>query len=139
MRLMLAASAMGAAKVRGQPLPPEQVELRRQNAIKNNLARSLHHGYHGPWWTAEEKALLGTLPDIEVAERTGRSVEAVRHQRERLGIVNPGVRVPRHPRPWTHEEDRMARRLPPAETARHTGRSLTAVYDRRRVLQRQSR
>ena len=108
-------------------LRPEQVELRRQNAIRNNLAKNLRMGYHGPWWTPEEEALLGTMPDAEVAERTGRTVEAVRCHRKQLGIVNPGVRVPRHPRPWSAEEDQMARALPPAETARRTGRSLMAV------------
>jgi hypothetical protein len=74
------------------------------------------------------------MPDAEAAKWIGRTADAVRRHREQLGIVNPGVRVPRHPRPWTAEEDQMAGTLPPAETARRTGRSLMAVYDRRRVL-----
>jgi hypothetical protein len=40
----------------------------------------------GPAWTPEEEALLGTLPDAEVAERTGRSVVAVQCRRSLLGV-----------------------------------------------------
>jgi hypothetical protein len=49
-RLMLAASAKGAAAVRGVPLPPEQVEQRRRTALEKNLAQYLPKGYHGPCW-----------------------------------------------------------------------------------------
>lgn len=37
-------------------------------------------------WSAEDVALLGTVPDAVVAERTGRAVKTVRKQRLRLGI-----------------------------------------------------
>jgi hypothetical protein len=33
--------------------------------------------------------MLGKLPDAEVAARTGRSANAVRQKREKLGIPNP--------------------------------------------------
>jgi hypothetical protein len=36
--------------------------------------------------------LLGTLPDDEVARRTGRTCNAVRQKREKLGILNPNDR-----------------------------------------------
>jgi hypothetical protein len=39
-------------------------------------------------WTAEEEALVRTLPPAEAARRTGRSLEAVYVRRYRLGI-NP--------------------------------------------------
>jgi hypothetical protein len=91
-RLMLAASAKGADAMRGVPLSEEQVEQRRRNAIENNLAQYLQTGYHGPWWTAEDIALLGVLPDEEVARRTGRSYDAVRRQRLLRGIPNPTPR-----------------------------------------------
>jgi hypothetical protein len=39
-------------------------------------------------WNAEEIALLGTLPDREVARRTGRTLGAVFQQRIKLGIAN---------------------------------------------------
>jgi hypothetical protein len=88
-RLMLAASAKGAGVRRGVPLPPEQVEQRRRAALENNLAQYLIPGYHGPWWSQDQLALLGKLPDDEVARRTGRSCNAVRVKRDRLGIPKP--------------------------------------------------
>ena len=63
---------------------------RRQAARELNLAQHLRPGDHrGPWWSPAELRLLGKLPDDEVAERTGRSPNAVRIKRERLGIPNP--------------------------------------------------
>jgi len=43
-------------------------------------------------WTAEELALLGTLPDGVVAKRIGTTVEAVRHQRAWRGIPTARAR-----------------------------------------------
>ncbi len=40
----------------------------------------------GPRWTGQQLALLGKMPDDEVARLTGRTVEAVRIRRTRLGI-----------------------------------------------------
>jgi hypothetical protein len=54
-----------------------------------NLAQFLKAGYHGPWWSAAEMALLGTLPEEEVAARTGRTANGVRPKRCALGIPNP--------------------------------------------------
>jgi hypothetical protein len=51
--------------------------------------RFLRPGYHGPWWTRAEVALLGRLPDDEAARRTGRSANAVRQKRELLGRDAP--------------------------------------------------
>jgi len=64
----------------------EEIEARRQNALKNDLGRFLKHGYHGPLWTKEQLALLGKLPDRKVAKKIGRSVNGVRIMRQRLGI-----------------------------------------------------
>jgi hypothetical protein len=66
------------------------VERRRRTAIELGLGRYLRPGYHGPWWTAAEMALLGRLPDDEVGRRTGRSANAVRHKRDALGRPRPG-------------------------------------------------
>jgi hypothetical protein len=77
-------------------------------------------------------ALLGTLPDEEVARRLGRSLGSVSRKRRREGIPNPGPR----PGSWTAAEDEAVRALAPAEAAAATGRSLSAVYARRFVLSR---
>jgi 5-methylcytosine-specific restriction protein A len=69
-----------------KPLPPEQVERRRQTAINKGLGRNLITGYHGPRWTKRQLKLLGRVPDDEVARRTGRTPNAVRVMRTKLGI-----------------------------------------------------
>jgi hypothetical protein len=83
-RLIRAASERGAEQQRGKPLTPGQVERRRRTARELNLGSYLRPGYHGPWWTKAEMALLGRLSDDEVARRTGRSFNAVRQKRELL-------------------------------------------------------
>jgi hypothetical protein len=80
-RLVRANSAKGAGALRGKPLAPEQVEIRRRNALKNNNAQYLDPT-HGCGWTAGQLALLGVHPDRRVAALTGRSAGAVRPQRE---------------------------------------------------------
>jgi hypothetical protein len=58
-------------------------------ALELGLGRHLIKGYHGPWWTRAEVALLGKMPDEEVARHTGRTVRAVRQKRETLGRARP--------------------------------------------------
>jgi hypothetical protein len=133
---MLAASEAGATVMRGAALPPEQVKRRRRTALELGLGRNLHLGYHGPRWTEEDVALPGVLRDGEVARKTGRSVNAVRQKRERLGRPNPSpaaqARAPA--RPWTRAEDRVVLRLPPRQAAGRLGRTPAAVTARRFVL-----
>ena len=130
-----AASEMGAAKQRGRELPPEQVERRRRTAREKNLARHLKTGYHGPWWTREQLRLLGTEPDEVVAAKVGRTAQAVRSMRGRLGIPNPAARPGAYGSPpWTAAEDRLVRTLPPGEAAARMGRTMHAVYGRRHDL-----
>jgi hypothetical protein len=89
-RLVRAASAKGADRYRGKRLPPEQVERRRQTARELNLGKYLRPGYNlGPWWSPAEVKLLGRLPDDEVAAKVGRTPDAVRCKRGKLGIPNP--------------------------------------------------
>jgi hypothetical protein len=85
-RLCQAVAEAAAAKCRGKKLPPEQVERRRRTARERNLAQHLPKGYHGPWWTEEDLAILGTAPDEEIAARVKRTAGAVRCQRNRRGI-----------------------------------------------------
>jgi hypothetical protein len=89
------------------------------------LGRSLVPGYHGPRWTAEQLALLGTLPDAEVAGRTGRTPNAVRLMRERLGIPNPAGNR------WTVEGVALLGTLHDREVAHRLGRSLASVTQKR--------
>jgi hypothetical protein len=83
--------------VRGKRLPPEQVEIRGRNAIKNKNAQYLDPA-RGCGWTAGQLALLGVHPDRRVAALTGRSEGAVRQKREEVGIPNGGHPRPRSPR-----------------------------------------
>jgi hypothetical protein len=89
-RLLRAASGRGAAQVRGKELPPEQVERRRRTAAELDLGRHRSAARAKlPRWAPAEVRLLGKLPDEEVAARMGRTHNAVRIKRERLGIPNP--------------------------------------------------
>ncbi len=76
-------------------------------------------------WTPDDIALLGTLPDTEVARRTGRTVNAVRLKREELGIPNQAGNR------WRPEDITLLGRLPDREVARSLGRPLHAVTQKR--------
>jgi hypothetical protein len=82
--------AKGAAKTRGKRLAPDQVELRRKNALALNLSRFIHpclcpNGSRP--WTREELALMGTMPGDELAEKMVRTEGVVRRRRTNLGIA----------------------------------------------------
>ena len=64
----------------------QEIEQRRQNAVRLGLGRNLKPGYHGPRWTKKQLKLLGVKPDADVALLTGRTENAVRIMRERLKI-----------------------------------------------------
>jgi hypothetical protein len=88
-RLIRAAAEKGAVAVAAREWTQEERERMRQLNNRLSLAKHLVLGYHGPRWAAWEWALLGTVPDREVARRTGRSVDGVRRKRTKLGIANP--------------------------------------------------
>jgi hypothetical protein len=116
-------NALKGARLRGKKLPPEQVERRRRTALELGLRPP------GPpaevLWTAEELALLSTMPDEDVAAKIGRTAEGVRVKRSRCGIPNPAGPW------WTAEETAMLGTLPDREVARRTGRTLGAVFQQR--------
>ena len=85
-RLIQVAAEQGAEAIRARDWTEEERQLRRRVNAEKGLARNLVTGYHGPLWTPEDIALLGTLPDEEVARRTGRTPNGVRIMRTRLGI-----------------------------------------------------
>jgi hypothetical protein len=87
-RVVQASAAAGGEAVQAKEWTDAERQARREAAKVLDLGRNLVHGYHGPWWTEEELALLGTLPDAEVAARIGSSVNAVRVKRRRAGIAS---------------------------------------------------
>jgi hypothetical protein len=82
-------NAKTADSLRGKKLPTEQVEQRRRSALALNLAQYMHRVERPDRWTPEELALVGTLPDAEVAARIGRTESAVRTKRARRGFRSP--------------------------------------------------
>jgi hypothetical protein len=88
-RLIQAAVEAGADVTRGVPLSEEECERRSRTNRELDLKQHLHLGYHGPRWTPQELALLGTLPDDAVAAQLGKTPGAVSLMRRRLGIPNP--------------------------------------------------
>jgi hypothetical protein len=127
-RLIQSAAEAGAEAMREHEFTDDECDERSRRAWRLNLGRNLVKGYHGPRWTKRQLPLLGRLPDEVVAERVGRSREAVRSKREALGIPNPAGNH------WSAEEDDLVRTFLPLVAAARTGRSLKAVYERRRVL-----
>jgi hypothetical protein len=85
-RLIHAAADLGAAAMRERGLTDEECDERSRTARRLNLAQYLRTGYHGPRWTKAQLRLLGKYPDDVVAARVGRTVDAVRCKRTRLGI-----------------------------------------------------
>jgi hypothetical protein len=124
-RLTQAAAEKGAEAVKEREWTEEEREHRRQINAEKGLADYLVTGYHGPLWTPEDIALLGVVPDEELAQRTGRTAGAVRQKREELGIPNPtGNR-------WLPEHIALLGTLPDREVARKIGRSLQSVTQKR--------
>jgi hypothetical protein len=71
-------------------LTPQEIEGRRQTGLALNLAQHLRTGYHGPRWTWAQLRLLGKARDDAVVAKVGRTPNAMRLMRGRLGIANPG-------------------------------------------------
>jgi hypothetical protein len=81
-RLHQVISEAGGAKVRGKKRPRDQV--RRQAATRRE--RHYPPPPHPRAWKPEQLALLGTMPDEELASLIGETANGVRLKRERLGI-----------------------------------------------------
>jgi hypothetical protein len=113
------ASEAGADTTRGVPLDDAQ------RATRSATAKAAGNKPSGRWkdagWTAEQRQLLGTLPDDELAARTGRTVSAVGQARRRAGIF----------RGWTAAELATLGTIPDAELAAKLGRSAAAVRHKR--------
>jgi hypothetical protein len=119
-------------------LTDEECDERRRRILELGLGRHLPSGFHGPRWSREQLALLGTEADDVVARKVGRTAGAVRQKREELGIPNPAPLSTRGNPDWTAAEDELASRLSAAEVARRTGRTVGAVYSRRNLLRQKA-
>src|SRR6266481_1840932 len=84
-------------------------------------------------WKKEELALLGALPDAEVAELTRRTFGTVWQKRRALGIDQSALRSLK----WTPAEDKLVGTAPDADIARQLGRTESAVKSRRAILERE--
>jgi len=100
-----AANAKKAAAKLGKPRPRAVMEALRSANIGRPLSaehrRKVGEAHRrlgtrppkaGPAWTAKEDALLGTMPDEEVARRTGRTPGAALCRRVKLRIPKYGRR-----------------------------------------------
>src|SRR5262249_3579300 len=118
-RLLQESGAQLADFTRGREHTPADREGRRRTALEMNLGRHLVLGSRlTPAWTAEQLALLGTIPDEELAAKIGRTPNAIRLKRERMGIPNPAGRDV-----WKAEELALLGTLPDLEVSRRTGRT----------------
>jgi hypothetical protein len=64
-RLMLEACLAGAEAVKAREWTDADLDAKSALARRLKLARHLHAGHHGPWWTAAQWKLLGNLQDAE--------------------------------------------------------------------------
>src|SRR5262249_12918398 len=101
-RLRQELNAQLADGMRGKSLPPEQVERRRRTALELGLRPPPGSGMQV--WTAKELALLGTVPDGELAARIGRTEKAVTVKRLKRGIPTLADRRRREHR-WAGSRD----------------------------------
>jgi hypothetical protein len=87
----------------------------------------------GHVWTRKQIALLGTLPDTDVARRLGCPAYVATFKRWSLKIPRaqkPGTNA----NPWTPAEIKLLGTLPDEEVARRISRSVGAVIQRRELL-----
>ena len=90
----------------------------------------------------EEDALVGTMPDRDLAQQIGRSRDAVGVRRQKRGIppvCRPAIpKTPRvstyHIRNWKPSEIELLGKRPDRDVARETGRTHAAVKRMRKLL-----
>jgi hypothetical protein len=88
-RLNQSAAEAGGAAMHERGLTDQEAEELRRRAVELDLGQYLPTGCHAPRRTDGELALLGTMPDEELAARTGKRPGAVSLKRRRLGMPNP--------------------------------------------------
>jgi hypothetical protein len=128
-RLVRAAAAEGAEAINGKEWTEAEREVRRQNAMRNDLAQYLRSAVRDETWTEDEIALLGQLSDAKVASKIRRTADAVRQKREELGVPNPTTTR------WSAEELALLGTMSDAEVASKIGRSPLSVTQKRCKLE----
>lgn len=119
-------STRGAEQVKARTWTPAE------RAEKGRIARRLGLRPTGRWagrgWTSDEEALLGTDHDAAIADRIGRSVNAVM-------IRRVGLNVPAFSgRSWTAEEIALLGTADDEVIAGRVGRTVGAVTRKRETL-----
>ena len=97
--LIKCAAEVGGAASRERGLTPEEIEQRRERELRHNLRRHLRPGGGRPQWAPSQLQMLGTMPDDEVADRIGKTVEAVHLKRQKHCSLLRGRESTRGPRP----------------------------------------
>ena len=89
-RLIVSSATAGAAAARERGYTAEELAAKSETASRLNLAQhARRYAAENPGWSPVDLALRGTMPDYEVARVTGKSHNAVRIRRQKLGIPNP--------------------------------------------------
>jgi DNA-binding Xre family transcriptional regulator len=83
-------------------------------------------------WTQKELALLGTMPDKELAVRLGITSESVRLHRTQRGISS--FRASNRLKKWTKKHEALLGTMPDGEVARIVGIPKYRVAERRQAL-----
>lgn len=83
-------SQAGAELTRGAELSERACEVRAANAKRLDLIRFPLAKRWPAGWTPEQDAQLGTAPDKVLAKRLGKSRDAVRSRRNKIGIPPAG-------------------------------------------------
>ena len=81
-------------------------------------------------WTPEEYALLGKLPDEEIARKTGRPLGVVSTKRSKLGLRKPNALR----KYWTPEQEQLLGTAPDADIALRLDRTISSVKGQRKAL-----
>src|SRR5439155_1756169 len=103
-----------------EDIPGNQLAIRRMKSKANQTG-----------WLEQHGALIGKLPDEEIARRVGKSRGYIKKIR-----LERGIHFNRKLRPWTPEEERLLGKYTDREVGRLLVRDIRAVANRRRALGR---
>jgi hypothetical protein len=129
-RLHQALSEAGAAAMQGREFTQAERQAKAERAKAMNLIQHPWAGRQekGQYWTAEQLQLLGTDTDAAIAAQIGRTPEAVRVKRSKLGIPNLADKR------WSAEDIALLGTMPDEQVAELVGRTLWAVRLKRSEL-----